>query len=192
MEQDELLRKLGKVLAKLRIPYLITGGIAVVAWGRPRFTADIDVVIELLPKNLEQLAKELEAIDNDVYVDRNMMSRALTTQGEFNFIHPSSGLKVDFWILTNEKFDRERMRRRIKRKIAGIPLFFSSPEDLILIKLRWHKESGSEQQLRDVESIIKIQKKLDWRYLAKWSKKQRTVRILKELKAQSKRTRSDR
>lgn len=187
MEQDQLLKKLGEILGRLRIPYLVTGGIAVLVWGRPRFTADIDVVVELAPEKLGELAAALSKIDKDVYISRRDMLRALDQKGEFNFIHPDSGLKIDFWILdTSDSFDRERMRRRIMRKIAGQELYFSSPEDLVLIKLKWHTASGSEQQLRDVESILKIQKKLDWPYLEKWSKKQGTGRILRELKKRKK------
>ena len=181
MEQEKLLRKIGSILENLDISYIITGGIAVVVWGRPRFTADIDIVIELAPQKLKEFAHELLRIDKDVYVDERMMRWALEQKGEFNFIHPASGLKVDFWILKNEPFDKERMKRRVMKKIAGAKLFFTSAEDLILIKLLWHKESQSERQLEDVASILKIQKKLDRRYLLKWARIHSTLRILETL-----------
>ncbi len=43
----QLLVSITKTLKYLNIPYLVTGGIAVLVWGRPRFTADIDIVVEL-------------------------------------------------------------------------------------------------------------------------------------------------
>lgn len=175
MEQEKLLHDIAEILKKLDIPYIITGGIAVVVWGRPRFTADIDIVIELLPAKLDVLAKELLKIDKDVYVDKKSMQSALVRKGEFNFIHPASGLKADFWILRNDAFDKERMRRRIKKNIAGTDIYLTTPEDLILIKLLWSKDSGSELQLRDVESILKFQKKLDLRYIRKWAKEHGTL-----------------
>lgn len=181
MEQEELLRKIAAILDDLDIPYIITGGIAVVIWGRPRFTADIDIVIELTRKNLDRLAERLLDIDKEVYVDRESMERALERHGEFNFIHPAAGLKVDFWILRNDAFDRERMRRRVRRRIAGTDIFLTSPEDLILIKLLWYKESGSTRQLEDVESVFKIQKKLDWKYIRKWARVHATLEILNTL-----------
>jgi len=181
MEQEELLRKIAKILDKLKIPYIVTGGIAVVVWGRPRFTADIDIVIELLPKNLDRLVEELLKIDKEVYVDREAIQRALETRGEFNFIHPAAGLKVDFWVLKNEPFDHERMRRRVRKKFVGTNICLTSPEDLILIKLLWYKESESTRQLEDVESVLKIQKELDWRYLRKWAKKHSTLHILENI-----------
>ena len=182
MEQEELLQKVSEILKSLDIPYIITGGIAIVVWGRPRFTADIDIVVELVPQKLDKLAKKLLKIDKKVYVDEQMMRQALEQKGEFNFIHPAAGLKVDFWVMKNDEFDRSRMKRKIKKKVAGAPIYISSPEDLILIKLLWYKETGSTRQLEDIESVLVIQKKLDWKYMRKWSKKQSTLKILNKLK----------
>ncbi|TSC78436.1 MAG: hypothetical protein G01um101433_243 [Parcubacteria group bacterium Gr01-1014_33] len=180
-EQEELLKKIGKILDTLAIPYVITGGIAVTVWGRPRFTADIDVAVDLLPQKLDALARALLKIDKDVYVDKRMMLHALERCGEFNFIHPAAGLKVDFWILKNTPFDREELRRRVRRKVAGVSIALISPEDLILRKLLWYKESESDRQLEDIESVIRRQKKLDRRYLKKWAAKQSTLSMLEEL-----------
>lgn len=181
MEQEKLIKQIGKILADLKISYIITGGIAVVVWGRPRFTADIDIVVELKQKKIKQLASRLLGIDKDVYLDEIAINEALKRKGEFNFIHPASGLKVDFWILTNDAFDKERIKRKIIKKIGGQKLFFTSPEDLILMKLKWFKETHSTRQLEDIESILKIQKKLDFKYIKKWAKIHQTIVSLKEL-----------
>lgn len=181
MEQEQLLKGLGGALKRLKIPYLITGGIAVVVWGRPRFTADIDIVVELHTKDVESLARELLKLDKEARVDKEEIREALYSEGEFNFFHPASGIKVDFWILHEEAFDRERLRRRIMKRVGGVPLYFSSPEDLILIKLLWHREGGSTRQLEDIESVLRIQKKLDVRYLKNWAKRQGTLVVLDSL-----------
>jgi len=57
-EQEELLKRISKILIKLDISYVVTGGVAVTVWGRPRFTADIDLAIELVPSKLNRLANE--------------------------------------------------------------------------------------------------------------------------------------
>jgi len=181
MEQEKLLKKIAQILDRLGISYIITGGIAVAVWGRPRFTADIDIVVELAPHKLDKLAEALANIDKEAVVDKEQIREAFKHLGEFNFLHPPSGLKVDFWMLKDEPFDFERMNRRVVRKIGGQKIFFTSPEDLILIKLLWHKESQSDRQLEDVLSILKIQRKLDFRYLRKWAKIQSTSRILESL-----------
>lgn len=180
MEQEKLLCDLGKIFEKLQIPYFITGGIATIIWGRPRFTADIDIVIQLAPQKLDQLATALLKIDKDAYLDKRVMREALRDQGEFNFIHPASGLKVDFWILKNQVFDKIRLKRRVAKKINRQTIYFTSPEDLILSKLIWHKENGSDRQLEDVESVLKISK-VDKKYLKKWAELLNVSQILNKL-----------
>ena len=110
------------------------------------------------------------------------MERALAKRGEFNFIDGETGIKVDFWVFKNDPFDRSRFKRKVAKKIAGQRIYFTSPEDLILIKLRWHRESQSSRQLEDVESILKISgKELNMKYLTEWAKKMGVSRILKKL-----------
>lgn len=179
MEIEDLLVKIAKALDELKIPYIITGGMAVSAWGRPRTTLNIDIMIELLPKNINLLAKELLKIDKDVYVSEDAMREALKHKGEFNFIHPQSGLKVDFWIVSND-FNKQKIKRAKTRKIGEQKVNFISPEDLVLSKLLWHKESYSTKQLEDIKSVLSITK-IDMKYLKKWAAKQGTIEILNNL-----------
>ena len=130
----------------------------------------------------------LQKISEVAYVDKNMVVRAVERHGEFNFIHADSGIKVDFWVQGQDPYAVSKIERRKARNINGHKVYFVSLEDLILSKLLWYKESGSEQQLRDVQSVVFMQEKLDWRYLWKWSKRQETVRVLRELKAKVKRS----
>lgn len=178
MDFESLIIKVTEILDKLKIPYAITGGYAVSIWGRLRATFDIDVVVELPATKVLSLSKTLKEISKLSYVDENMVVRAIERKGEFNFIHVESGIKVDFWVLGNDEFSKSKLQRRIPRMVRGKKMYFLSPEDLILSKLLWRKESESELQLRDVESILKIQKKLDWEYLRKWAKIHSTSKIL--------------
>jgi hypothetical protein len=77
MEATSLLVTIANILARLKIPYVITGGMTVSVWGRIRFTADIDIVVELLPKNVKPLVKELFGVDKDVYVFEDAILEAL-------------------------------------------------------------------------------------------------------------------
>lgn len=179
MEIEDLLVKIATILGDLNIPYIITGGMAVSVWGRPRFTADIDIVVELFPKNIKILAKELLKLDKDVYVSQEAMLEALKYNGEFNFIDPHSQLKVDFWVV-NDAFNKQKIKRKIVKKIEGKKINFISPEDLILSKLLWYKESNSTRQLEDIQSVLRISK-VDLKYLKTWAKEQDTIETLSEL-----------
>lgn len=178
----ELLKKIVKTLKKLKIPYIITGGIAVFVWGRPRFTADIDIVVELHEKDVVRLEKALRLISRFSYLDTAVMLEAIRFFGEFNFIDGDTGMKVDFWVLKkHEAFDAQRLKRKKIKTILGEKINFISPEDLILIKLQWWIKSLSYKQKEDIESIVKYSgTKLDWNYLKKMAQ---TLGIKKNLEA---------
>lgn len=179
MEFEKTLKKVVKILQKLKIPYLVTGGVAVVVWGRPRYTADIDVIVELRVNKVGQLVSILE---KEGYIHEGAVRNALIHQSEFNFIDQASGIKVDFWILQDSDFDKSRLKRSVVKEIFGTKVNFISPEDLILKKLLWHQESQSTRQLEDIQSIMAILKdKLDFAYLKKWAKKLNTLGVLEEM-----------
>lgn len=179
MELENTLKKVAKLLQNLQIPYLVTGGVAVVVWGRPRYTADIDLIIEL---KKEKVKKFIIALAKEGYVDEDTVNEALKYKGEFNFVDNDTGIKVDFWMLQNSDFDKSRLNRAVAKMISGQKVFFSTAEDLILKKLLWFNESKSNRQLEDINSIMAIIKdQLDYDYLRKWAKKQKTLGLLREM-----------
>lgn len=185
MELAELLIKIAKILGRLEIPYIVTGGVAASIWGRVRYTADIDIVIEITPqkyKILYQLLDDLRALDKDIHldIDKETAIESLKQQGGFNFIHSASGLKVDFFIRKDDQFSELELDRAVIKKMEGQKVAFVSPEDLILSKLKWHKESESTRHLEDIESILKISK-VDIKYIKNWAKRQSTIKILENL-----------
>jgi hypothetical protein len=177
IKPEGLLCEIAKILEELEIPYIVTGGFAVAVLAKPRFTADIDIVIELLPKNIAQLVKRLFLIDKDVYVSEEAIKDAVERKGEFNFIHPQTGLKVDFWI---KKYPFEKFERVIVKKINGQKVNFISAEDLVLSKLIWYKEGQGSKQLEDIKSVLEIAKP-DLDYIKTWAKRASTIYILEEI-----------
>ena len=178
IDPRQLLVKVANVLDNLSIPYVVTGGMAVTIWGRVRFTADIDMVIGLKTNDINTLASELLKLSEFGYVDRDAMREALANQGEFNFIEGDSGIKVDFWV----KPDFPELNRRVAKDILGQRVYFVSPEDLILSKLRWYKISPSSRHIEDIESILKISGEIiDKDYLLEQSRKQETWDELNKL-----------
>lgn len=179
MDPQHLLVKIVKILNSLKIPYLLTGGMAIYVWGRPRFTADIDVVIELKREKVKQL---IQTLIKEGYVDEDAINDALKYESEFNFIDQSAGIKVDFWVLKDDDFDKSRLKRRKIRKILDQRVYFISPEDLILTKLLWFKEAKSTRHLEDIHSILDFTKdQLDFNYLRKWADKLNVQKLLEEM-----------
>ena len=179
-DPEDLLCEVAKILQELKISYVITGGFAVAIWGRPRFTADIDIIVELLNKNILGLAKKLLLLDKDSYLDITAIKNALVNRGEFNFIHANTGMKVDFWI-RNSEFDRLKIKHAVCKQIKHRKINFVSPEDLILSKLLWYKKNKSERELEDIKSILKFSK-VSLRYIKKFSQKHSTENIFKNIR----------
>lgn len=182
MEITGVLAKITDVLNRLKISYAVTGGVAVTVWGRARYTADIDIIIDITSQNLKQLISALLKIGKGIYldIDAKMSIDFIKQQGGFNLIHSQSGVKADFIIKKDDEFSRMEIQRAIKKKFHDSKIYFISPEDLILIKLLWYKDSGSTRHLEDAESILKITK-IDLKYIQKWLMKQSTSEIFKEI-----------
>lgn len=179
MDPQHLLVRIVKILNQLKIPYFVTGGMAIYVWGRPRFTADIDIIIELKDEKVKKLVEILTKVG---YIDEDSVRQALQYSSEFNFVDHEVGVKVDFWVIKDDEFDKSRLKRAIAKKVLNKRVYFISPEDLILKKLLWHQESQSMRQLEDIQSIMQMQKnKLDFAYLTKWAKRQKTLGILEEM-----------
>lgn len=181
MTFHQLIIKIAKILEELNIQYAVTGGYAVSVLGRPRATFDIDIVIELFELKIPSLTKALNELSQLSELDEDMADDACKREGEFNYIHVESGIKVDFWVTKKNPVSQLEIKRRIKKRIDGQEVFFVSPEDLVLSKLRWYQQTQSTRQLEDIESVVKIQKKLDWEYIRKWAEEQRTLEILDKL-----------
>jgi hypothetical protein len=136
MELFELLALVVDTLKWLRIPYLVTGSVASMAYGEPRLTNDIDVVAGIRTAHLPGL---LEAFPADTfYLSPEAILEAIQRQGQFNIIHPGSGLKVDVIIRKETPFDRSRFARaRVIRPAESYEATFASAEDVIVKKMEY-------------------------------------------------------
>ena len=87
----------------------------------------------------------------------------------FNMIHMPTVIKVDCVIRKDTPYRREEFSRRQSVNIEGHPLTIVAPEDLILSKLEWAKETRSEVQMGDVRNLLRTVAKLDQDYLKQWA-----------------------
>jgi len=171
IEEDpiKVLIKIAKILDELKIDYYVTGGFAVSVWGKPRFTADIDLVIKLSHQK-NTLSHKIQALFPTGYIDKNQIEAALLSLGQFNFIEPGSGLKIDFYIAKQDEFDQECFRNS-RPEDLGYKIKMISPENLILSKLIWYKEAGSDRHLEDIASVLDVSKNINRKYLTSWARK---------------------
>jgi hypothetical protein len=166
VEQADVLRYAVQTLERLGISYAVVGAFASGAWGESRFTQDIDIVIDLQPGQVRPICEAFPA--PDFYISEAAAREAVAQHSQFNVIHPSSGNKIDFMIAGTSQWSAAQLERR-KR----VPLFpdcsgyLAAPEDVILGKLLYYAEGGSEKHLRDIAGILKISgEAVDREYIA--------------------------
>jgi hypothetical protein len=185
MSQQELLSKVIEALDDARVEYMLTGSVVSSLQGEPRSTHDIDMVVAIERAAAKRLVMAFPA--PDFYLDEESIIGAIKNQGMFNLIDVNTGDKVDFWILTEEPFDRSRFERKYVEDFMGMRITVSSPEDTILVKLRWAKLSGgSEKQFTDALRVYEVQfENLDMEYLRSWAKKIQVESMLKRLEKEA-------
>jgi hypothetical protein len=166
--------RLLQVFDRLEVPYMIGGSGASSVHGLVRTTGDLDIVAKIAVDDVPSLVTELS---QDFYIDEGQVRAALEHSRSFNIIHLPSSYKFDIFPLTPDRYQQVQFgRRRYETSsiFTGEPLEFavSSPEDVILSKLRWFYQGGevSEQQWNDVLGVIAVQRpNLDVRYLREWA-----------------------
>lgn len=168
MEVSDLLLYVTSALEGIGIEYRIVGSIASIAYGEPRFTNDVDIVVRLTSEHVSEFLEVFKA--PDFYCSEQAVMQAVRRRFQFNVIHPESGLKVDFIVVSDSEFDQSRFRRGKRQMIDDVhQAWFASSEDVILKKLVYFKEGGSEKHLRDIAGILKVQSgNTETEYLQHW------------------------
>lgn len=169
MSQSELLKKVAAALEATSTRYMLTGSYASSLQGEPRLTHDIDLVVAIAPAAARSLA--LMFPPPDFYLDEAAVVEAIKRKDQFNLLDVRNGDKVDFWMLSDEPFDQSRFARRYAEEFEGMRIHVSSPEDTILMKLRWAQMSGgSEKQFGDALSVYELQRdRLNLQYIELWA-----------------------
>lgn len=170
MEQLELLKFMLELLERLDVAYMVVGSIASGAYGEPRLTQDIDLVIAPDPDKIRQLCVALPSEDFYVSVEA-ALAAARQPGGQFNVIHPESGNKFDFMIARTDAWGREQIARRQRIKLLpDRDAYAARPEDIIISKMLYYQEGGSEKHLRDIAGILKVSgDAVDRGYLSLWA-----------------------
>jgi len=177
-EQLNILKIVTTHLEQAGIAYMVSGSIAINYYAQPRLTRDIDIVVELLPHHIDQITKLFSA---DFYLDEDMIYAATSPPGLFNIIHLESLVKIDLIVRKATTYRQVEFARRRLVKMDGVAIWVVSPEDLLLSKLVWAKDSHSEMQLNDVRSLIISVNTLDWDYIRQWATQLEVTTLLDEV-----------
>jgi len=178
-EELEVLKVVTEHLNRTNIPYMVSGSMASNYYTVPRMTRDIDIVIELKEADIDNF---VNLFQSDFYIDKEMIKKEVLQQGIFNVIHNRYVIKIDFIIKKSSAYQETAFSRKREVLIRSSPMWFISPEDLVISKLSWAKDSLSEMQLKDVRNLIETVNNLDLKYIDKWVSQLGLEQIYKEAK----------
>jgi hypothetical protein len=158
---ERLLRKISQQLRKASIPYMVIGGQAVLLYGEPRLTRDIDITLGVGVDELSRLKRVIPAIGLKIlvkkekeFVERNLV---LPTMDQ------KSGIRVDF-IFSFSPYERQGIDRGKDVKLGKTWVRFASLEDVVIHKV----VAGRARDLEDVKSILLKNPVYDFEYINKW------------------------
>ena len=143
----ELLKRLGSTLGELKIPYMIIGGQAVLLYGEPRLTRDIDITLGIGVEDLEILKTAVKKLNLTILV--KSFEKFVKKTMVLPTIDDKTGIRVDF-ILSWSAYEREAITRARDIKIGRVTVKFSSPEDLIIHKII----AGRQRDIEDIQAIL--------------------------------------
>lgn len=155
-----LLARIAQKLDALEIPYMVIGGQAVLLYGEPRLTVDIDITLGATADQLGIVLKAMQAIDLRPLVDPEPFVRetmVLPCQDS------ESRIRVDF-IFSFSPYERQAIARARQVSFEGVPVRFASLEDLIIHKVI----AGRPRDLEDVRAMLIKNPDLDVAYVRSW------------------------
>jgi len=170
MQEINIVKIFVSRLNSLGMDYMVTGAVASITYGEPRLTNDIDLVLDTAGRNVEEITEAFPSSEFycppaeiiNVEVRRRM-------RGHFNLIHQETGFKADVYLMGDDKLHIWAMGRRRQVKIEGESLWLAPPEYVIIRKLEYYKEGGSEKHLRDIRGILELSgDQLDMKEIKRW------------------------
>jgi hypothetical protein len=173
MPEPDLIELFAQPLAQAGIRYLISGSVAAMLYGEPRVTHDIDFVVFLHSEDLSRLAAIFPPpqfyVPPAAAIAEEM---ARERRGHFNVIHADSGLKADFYTAGRDELHTWAFRKAKSYPIGKNSITLAPPEYVILRKLEYYREGGSEKHLRDIRAMLAISgDQIDHPALAEWIEK---------------------
>lgn len=183
---EDFVRLVLEAVEAAGIEYMIGGAVATWAWGEPRSTLDLDLVVNIPLESVNLLSDELTKrgmlVPAEIILDNILEDRVDTP---INAIHMHSGYKADLYpVREGDELRASAFNRRKEINLGesfGL-VYLHSPEDLIIYKLWYYSLSQQTKHIRDITSIVMtLGGELDFSYIEKWVIEKGVVNIWREL-----------
>lgn len=156
MRQPSLFEPFIVRLEGLGVPYFVTGSTAGILYGEPRLTHDVDIVIALTPRDVRAFVErfpleEFYCPPEDVLAIEVRRGQ----RGHCNLIHHATGFKADIYVAFDELHAWAMAHRRVVA-LDGFDVSVAPVEYVILRKLEYFREGGSEKHVRDIRGMLEV------------------------------------
>ena len=158
---EEILSRIARELDSGGLPYMVIGGQAVLRYGEPRLTRDIDIMLGVGIEGVPRVEKAIGNLNLRMLVD---------DPGAFvrkTFVLPAqdeaSGIRIDF-VFSFSDYEKQAIARATSVEMRGVPVKFATLEDVIVHKV----VAGRPRDLDDIKSIILKNPGYDSQYIERW------------------------
>jgi hypothetical protein len=164
------------VLNREAIDYMLVGSFSSNHWGIPRSTKDADFVLQLAPSEISRLWTVFE---KDFELDSQLTFETKTGSQKIEMRHRGTAFLVELFLLSSDGHHQERFRRRQREALRERVVWYPTPEDVIIQKVRWART----KDLDDARDVIAVQfGKLDFPYVERWCREHGTLERLNEIR----------
>jgi len=155
MPEPNLFLMFTQRLNTLGVAYMVSGSVAVIIYGEPRLTHDVDLIVVLDRGHIARLPEvfppsEFYCPPSEVIA----VEAAREQRGHLNIIHHQTGFKADVYLSGQDPLHAWGLARARQLEVDGQRLVVAPPEYVILRKLEYYREGGSEKHLRDIRSML--------------------------------------
>lgn len=135
---------------------MVGGSVASMVYGEPRLTNDIDLIVNLNRDSAAIVPRIYPATDFYCPPEEVIVVEAgRFTRGHFNIIHHETGHKADMYMCGRDPLQAWGLERRNRIELAGgNTLSVAPPEYVIVRKLEYFREGGSEKHLHDIRGML--------------------------------------
>ena len=136
---------------------MITGGVAAIVYGEPRLTQDVDVVAAMKPEIASVFATKFPPAEYYCPPAGAIAEEAgRSAFGHFNLLHLESGSRADVYLAGTDSLAHHGLAHRRMVTLAGLEVPLAPPDYVILHKLRFRQQGGSERHLRDIRGMLRV------------------------------------
>jgi hypothetical protein len=157
MPEPDLIELFVHPLGQLGVRYLVSGSVAAMLYGEPRVTHDVDLIVFLRYEDIPRLSEVFPA--PEFYLPPlNVMAEEIARErrGHFNIIHADSALKADIYPANRDELHAWAFRNKKSYVLSGRTIALAPPEYVIVRKLEYYREGGSEKHVRDIRSMLAV------------------------------------